>query len=93
MKIQEYYLYFQKKRIQQEERLSKRKTLLFIVDFPLRFILDATIPPSDEEEYDHKLLTVWPLFGGAFLYYNFWDHLVVKNPNSSFIFIPILVLL
>lgn len=66
---------------------------MFIIDFPLKFLLDITCPPSDEEEYDHKLLTLWPLFGGMFLYYNFWDFLSDTHKGANFVVIPILFLL
>ncbi len=73
--------------------MGKRKTLLFILDYPLRFLLNITIPPSDEEEYDHKLLTLWPVFGGFFLYYNFWEDLTKHHLGANFFLIPFLILL
>lgn len=51
--------------------MSKRESLMFIIDYPLKFLLDTTIPPTDEENYSHKLLTLWPVFGGIFIYFNF----------------------
>jgi hypothetical protein len=67
-------------------------SLLYILDYPLKFILEITTPPSDEENYDHKLLILWPVFGGIFLYANFWD-LLVKYKYMNYFLIPFLIFL
>ena len=67
-------------------------SLLYILDHPLKFILEITIPPSDEENYNHKLLILWPVFGGIFLYANFWGKIMANN-WVNFILIPFLVLM
>lgn len=64
-------------------------SLLYILDYPLKFFMEITIPPADEESYDHKLLILWPVFGGIFLYANFWN-LIVSNPWLNLVLIPIL---
>lgn len=51
-----------------------------------------TLPPSDEENYDHKKLALWPVFGGAFIYYNFKENLDEK-PKILLGFIGVLILL
>jgi hypothetical protein len=67
-------------------------SLLYILDYPLKIILEITVPPSDEEHYDHKLLILWPVFGGIFLYINLWKF--IKNHFwINFILIPILIIL
>ncbi len=65
---------------------------MFIIDYPLKFVLESTIPPPDEEHYDHKLLTLWPVFGGLFLWFSFKESFD-DHKWLFFIFIPILVLL
>ena len=67
-------------------------SLLYILDHPLKFILEITIPPSDEENYNHKLLILRPVFGGIFLYANFWGKIMANN-WVNFILIPFLVLM
>lgn len=65
---------------------------MFIIDYPLKFMLETTIPPTDEENYSHKLLTLWPLFGGIFIYLNFKE-LIDSKKQILLIFIPLLFLL
>lgn len=67
-------------------------SLLYILDYPLKFFLEITIPPSDEEHYDHKLLILWPVFGGIFLYVNFWNT-IIMNTWINYLLIPFLIFL
>lgn len=37
--------------------------LLGYLDYVFHYIRLYTIPPGDEEEYDHKYTILWPIFG------------------------------
>lgn len=51
-----------------------------------------TLPPSDEENYDHKLLTLWPVFGGLFIFWQL-NGIIADNKIILFIFIGFMILL
>ena len=63
---------------------------MFIIDYPIKFLLEATIPPSDEENYDHKLLILWPIFGGIFISWSFKET-IEHRPWILAIIIPIFI--
>ena len=39
----------------------------------MSFIRKYTIPPGDEDEYDHHYTVYWPFFGGLFLLFMFFE--------------------
>ena len=42
------------------------------IDIPLHWMRKLTIPPCDEEKYNHFYTVIWPFFGLTFLVYNFF---------------------
>jgi len=34
-----------------------------IIEFPFEWMRKLTIPPCEEEEYDNRLVIIWPLLG------------------------------
>lgn len=41
--------------------------VLEVLDYPFEFIRRYTIPPCDEEEYNHNYAKYWPFLGILFL--------------------------
>lgn len=77
MKIKDYYMQYELRKINQENYISKRQTILYIFDYPIQCITNMIIPPTNEENYKHQLLCIWPVFGGIFIFYYlkpFFDH-------------------
>lgn len=49
------------------------------IDFPFLWMRKLTIPPSNEEDYEHNYLIIWPILGIPFivfnLFSNYWAYL------------------
>lgn len=37
--------------------------ILFVIDFPFKWLRTICIPPCEEEEYDNNLVVIWPFCG------------------------------
>lgn len=46
--------------------------ILDVIDYPFKWLRKLTIPPLNEDEYEHKYLVIWPLLGIPFLVLNFF---------------------
>ena len=44
---------------------------MHILDLPFEWLRKLTMPPCNEDEYDHKLTIIWPFLGLCFLVFNF----------------------
>ena len=60
-----------KKRIRHEDE-SIFESIIEILDYPLHWLRKLTIPPVEEEHYDHFYLIIWPFLGILFLVLNFY---------------------
>lgn len=43
--------------------------VLNLVDKPFNFIRRMTIPPCDDQEYDHEWTMKWPFLGIPFIFF------------------------
>ena len=52
-----------KKQIRESQNYKLKFFITKILDFPSNIIRKATIPPCDEDNYDHDLVMIWPFLG------------------------------
>ena len=53
-----------------------------IIDFPFVWLRKLTIPPVEEEEYDHRLTIAWPILGILFMVW-----VTTLSPSIDWLFI------
>ena len=43
-----------------------------VIDYPFDWLRKLTIPPCEEEHYNHKYTVLWPILGIPFIVWNFF---------------------
>lgn len=71
IKLKEYEFYYEKMKSKKEKE-SQIGLFIEILNKPLNTLVTLTVPPGDEEEYNHNHTMAWPIFGYIFLMYNFF---------------------
>lgn len=83
-------MYFIKhKKAIREEESGIIAHIIHVLDYPLHIIRQLTIPPVEEENYNHFYLVIWPYLGLMFLVYSFFH----EHVEFYFYSIPLAFLL
>ena len=80
LKLQEYRFYYDMRKMKQA-RKSQLVVFLDVINIPLTQLVKMTVPPTDEEKYDHEGTIAWPIFGYIFLMLNFFG-----MPNKNWVY-------